>query len=102
MDEIRRACRLAETKKDAWWTARWPRRWELSTPYPGGHVLDHRGPEFAAMVAEAGGCPPSPYGLMDAAALDQSWEAAGDHGGRPYAVNVVSLQKPYRQAQLAG
>jgi len=44
MDEIRRACGLAEMKKDAWLDS--PVAKEMGTLYPlsRGHVLDHRGP----------------------------------------------------------
>ena len=49
-----------------------------------------------------GACPPSPSGLMDAAALDQKLGSLPEiMGGRPYAVNVVSLaENPCRQVQL--
>jgi malonyl CoA-acyl carrier protein transacylase len=104
MDEIRHACRLAETKKDAWMDS--PVAQEMGTLYPfiqGAMSWITEVPEFAAMVADAGGLPTIALGLMDAAALDRRLGGLPEiMGGRPYAVNVVSLaENPYRQTQLA-
>ena len=104
MDEIRHACRLAETKKDAWLDS--PVAKEMGTLYPfiqGAMSWITEVPEFAAMVADAGGLPTIALGLMDAAALDRRLGGLPEiMGGRPYAVNVVSLaENPCRQAHLA-
>ena len=103
MDEIRHACGLAETKKDAWVDS--PVAQEMGTLYPfiqGAMSWITEVPEFAAMVADAGGLPTIALGLMDAAALDQRLGGLPEiMGGRPYAVNVVSLaENPYRQVHL--
>ena len=104
MDEIRHACRLAEMKKDAWLDS--PVAKEMGTLYPfiqGAMSWITEVPEFAAMVADAGGLPTIALGLMDAAALDRRLGGLPEiMGGRPYAVNVVSLaENPCRQAHLA-
>ena len=103
MDEIRRACGLAETKKDAWVDS--PVAKEMGTLYPfiqGAMSWITEVPEFAAMVADAGGLPTIALGLMDAAALDRRLGGLPEiMGGRPYAVNVVSLaENPWRQVHL--
>ncbi|MBU4449160.1 MAG: acyltransferase domain-containing protein, partial [Proteobacteria bacterium] len=103
MDEMRRACRLAEMKKDAWVDS--PVAQEMGTLYPfiqGAMSWITEVPEFAAMVADAGGLPTIALGLMDRAALDQKLGGLPEiMGGRPYAVNVVSLaENPYRQVHL--
>jgi malonyl CoA-acyl carrier protein transacylase len=104
MDEIRHACRLAEMKKDAWVDS--PVAQEMGTLYPfiqGAMSWITEVPEFAAMVADAGGLPTIALGLMDEAALDRRLGGLPEiMSGRPYAVNIVSLaENPYRQAQLA-
>ena len=104
MDEIRHACGLAEMKKDAWLDS--PVAKEMGTLYPfiqGAMSWITEVPEFAAMVADAGGLPTIALGLMDAAALDRRLGGLPEiMGGRPYAVNVVSLaENPCRQAHLA-
>ena len=60
-------------------------------------------PEFAARVAEAGGLPTIALGLMDAETLDRRLGRLPEiMGGRPYAVNVVSLaENPFRETHLA-
>jgi len=103
MDEIRHACRLAEMKKDAWVDS--PVAQEMGTLYPfiqGAMSWITEVPEFAAMIADAGGLPTIALGLMDAVALDQKLGGLPEiMGGRPYAVNVVSLaENPYRQVHL--
>ena len=103
MDEMRRACGLAEMKKDAWLDS--PVAQEMGTLYPfiqGAMSWITEVPEFAAMVADAGGLPTIALGLMDAAALDQKLGGLPEiMGGRPYAVNVVSLaENPCRQVHL--
>ena len=79
---------------------------EMGTLYPfiqGAMSWITEVPEFASMVAEAGGLPTIALGLMDAAALDRRLGGLPEiMGGRPYAVNVVSLaENPCRQAHLA-
>jgi len=104
MDEIRHACRLAEMKKDGWLDS--PVAKEMGTLYPfiqGAMSWITEVPEFASMVADAGGLPTIALGLMDAAALDRRLGGLPEiMGGRPYAVNIVSLaENPCRQAHLA-
>ncbi|MGB8991920.1 MAG: nitronate monooxygenase, partial [Desulfobaccales bacterium] len=104
MEEIRHACRLAELKKDAWLDS--PVAKEMGTLYPfiqGAMSWITEVPEFASMVADAGGLPTIALGLMDAAALDRRLGGLPEiMGGRPYAVNVVSLaENPCRQTHLA-
>ncbi len=100
---LRLACGLAEMKKAAWVDN--PVAQEMGTLYPfiqGAMSWITEVPEFAAMVADAGGLPTIALGLMDAAALDQKLGSLPEiMGGRPYAVNVVSLaENPYRQVHL--
>ena len=103
LDEIRHACRLAELKKAVWLDS--PVAQEMGTLYPfiqGAMSWITEVPEFAAMVADAGGLPTVALGLMDAAALDLRLGGLPKiMGGRPYAVNVVSLaENPCRQVHL--
>ena len=103
MDELRRACGRAEMKKAAWLDNSVAK--EIGTLYPfiqGAMSWITEVPEFAAMVADAGGLPTIALGLMDSAALDQKLGSLPEiMGGRPYAVNVVSLaENPCRQAHL--
>jgi len=60
-------------------------------------------PEFALKVAEAGGLPTIALGMMDAETLERRLgRLPGIMGGRPYAVNVVSLaENPFKAAHLA-
>ena len=60
-------------------------------------------PEFASRVADAGGLPTIALGMMDAEALDRRLGRLPEiMGGRPYAVNVVSLaENPFRETHLA-
>ena len=60
-------------------------------------------PEFASRVADAGGLPTIALGLMDAETLDRRLGRLPEiMGGRPYAVNVVSLaENPFREMHLA-
>ena len=103
MDEMRQACGLAEMKKDVWLDS--PVAQEMGTLYPfiqGAMSWITEVPEFAALVADAGGLPTIALGLMDSAALDQKLGGLPEiMGGRPYAVNVVSLaENPCRQVHL--
>ncbi len=104
MDEMRHACGLAEMKKDVWLDS--PVAQEMGTLYPfiqGAMSWITEVPEFASRVADAGGLPTIALGLMDAETLDRRLGGLPEiMGGRPYAVNVVSLaENPCRQAHLA-
>ena len=104
MDEIRNLCRLAEAKKDCFLDS--PVAREMGTKYPfiqGAMSWITDVPEFASRVADAGGLPTIALGLMDAEALDRRLGRLPEiMGGRPYAVNVVSLaENPFRETHLA-
>ncbi|MFZ0447746.1 MAG: SDR family oxidoreductase [Desulfatiglandaceae bacterium] len=104
MDEIRNLCRQAEEKKDCFLDS--PVAREMGTLYPfiqGAMSWITDVPEFASRVAEAGGLPTIALGLMDAEALDRRLGRLPEiMGGRPYAVNVVSLaENPFRETHLA-
>jgi malonyl CoA-acyl carrier protein transacylase len=104
MDEIRNACHLAGTKKDCFLDS--PAAGEMGTVYPfiqGGMSWISDVPEFASRVADAGGLPTIALGLMDAETLDRRLgRLAEAMGGRPYAVNIVSLaENPFREMHLA-
>ena len=104
MDEIRNVCRLAEAKKDCFLDS--PVAREMGTKYPfiqGAMSWITDVPEFASRVADAGGLPTIALGLMDAEALDRRLGRLPEiMGGRPYAVNVVSLaENPFRETHLA-
>ena len=104
MDEIRNACHLAEAKKDCFLDS--PVAREMGTLYPfiqGAMSWITDVPEFASRVADAGGLPTIALGLMDAETLDRRLGRLPEiMGGRPYAVNVVSLaENPFRETHLA-
>ena len=104
MDEIRNLCHLAEAKKDCFLDS--PVAREMGTQYPfiqGAMSWITDVPEFASRVADAGGLPTIALGLMDAEALDRRLGRLPEiMGGRPYAVNVVSLaENPFRETHLA-
>ena len=104
MDEIRNVCRLAEAKKDCFLDS--PVAREMGTLYPfiqGAMSWITDVPEFASRVADAGGLPTIALGLMDAETLDRRLGRLPEiMGGRPYAVNVVSLaENPFRETHLA-
>ena len=104
MDEIRNVCHLAEAKKDCFLDS--PVAREMGTKYPfiqGAMSWITDVPEFASRVADAGGLPTIALGLMDAEALDRRLGRLPEiMGGRPYAVNVVSLaENPFRETHLA-
>jgi malonyl CoA-acyl carrier protein transacylase len=104
MDEIRDLGHLAERKKDCFLDS--PVAREMGTRYPfiqGAMSWITDVPEFASRVAEAGGLPTIALGLMDAKALERRLGRLPEiMGGRPYAVNVVSLaENPFRETQLA-
>ena len=104
MDEIRNVCRLAEAKKDCFLDS--PVAREMGTKYPfiqGAMSWITDVPEFASRIADAGGLPTIALGLMDAETLDRRLGRLPEiMGGRPYAVNVVSLaENPFRETHLA-
>lgn len=104
MDEIRSSCRLAEVKKDCFLDS--PTAREMGTKYPffqGAMTWITDVPEFASRVAETGGLPTIALGLMDAETLDRRLGRLPEiMGGRPYAVNIVSLaENPFRETHLA-
>ncbi len=103
MDEIRAACRLAETKKGCFLDS--PVAGEMGTRYPfiqGGMSWITDVPEFAARVADAGGLPTIALGMMDAETLDQRLGCLPEiMAGRPYALNFISLaENPFREMHL--
>jgi 3-oxoacyl-(acyl-carrier-protein) synthase/NAD(P)H-dependent flavin oxidoreductase YrpB (nitropropane dioxygenase family) len=104
MDEIRNLCHLAEAKKDCFLDS--PVAREMGTLYPfiqGAMSWITDVPEFASRVADAGGLPTIALGLMDAETLNRRLGHLPEiMGGRPYAVNVVSLvENPFREIHLA-
>ena len=104
MGEIRSLCRLAESKKNSFLDS--PVAREMGTLYPfiqGAMSWITDVPEFASRVADAGGLPTFALGLMDAKTLDRKLGRLPEiMGGRPYAVNVVSLaENPFRETHLA-
>ena len=104
LDEIRSLCRQAEAKKAGFLDS--PVAAEMGTRYPfiqGAMSWITDVPEFAACIADAGGLPTIALGLMDAAALDKRLGRLPEiMGGRPYALNVVTLaENPFRELHLA-
>ncbi|MGZ3472821.1 MAG: NAD(P)H-dependent flavin oxidoreductase, partial [Isosphaeraceae bacterium] len=102
--EIRNLCRMAEVKKDCFVDS--PVAREMGIKYPfiqGAMSCITDVPEFALKVADAGGLPTVALGLMDAETLDRRLGRLPEiMGGRPYAVNVVSLaENPFRETHLA-
>ena len=104
MDETRNQCHLAGAKKTCFLDS--PVAREMGTLYPfiqGAMSWITDVPEFASRIADAGGLPTFALGLMDAKALDRRLgRLPRIMGGRPYAVNVVSLaENPFRETHLA-
>ena len=104
MAEIRSVCRLAEAKMDCFLDS--PVAREMGTLFPfiqGAMSWITDVPEFASKIADAGGLPTFALGLMDAETLDRKLGRLPEiMGGRPYAVNVVSLaENPFRETHLA-
>jgi len=104
MAEIRSICRQAEAKMDCFLDS--PVAREMGTLYPfiqGAMSWITDVPEFASRIADAGGLPTFALGLMDAETLDRKLGRLPEiMGGRPYAVNVVSLaENPFRETHLA-
>ena len=104
MEEIRNLCRSAEAKKDCFLDSPVAREMGIKYPFIQGAMSSITDvPEFALRVAEAGGLPTIALGLMDAEACDRKLGRLPEiMGGRPYAVNVVSLaENPFRETHLA-
>jgi malonyl CoA-acyl carrier protein transacylase len=104
IEEIRTLCRQADTRKVCFLDS--PAAREMGTRYPfiqGAMSWITDVPEFASRVADAGGLPTIALGMMDAEALDRRLGRLSEiMGGRPYAVNIVSLaENPFREMQLA-
>ena len=104
IEEIRDLCCAAEMKKDCFLES--PVAREMGIRYPfiqGAMSCITDVPEFALKVADAGGLPTIALGLMDEATRDRSLGRLPQvMGGRPYAVNVVSLaENPFRETHLA-
>ncbi len=104
MEEIGKLCRSAEAKKDCFLDS--PVAREMGIKYPfiqGAMSCITDVPEFALRVADAGGLPTIALGQMDAGACDHKLGHLPEiMGGRPYAVNVVSLaENPFREPHLA-
>ena len=105
MEEIRNLCRSAAVKKkDCYLDS--PVAREMGIKYPfiqGAMSCITDVPEFALRVADAGGLPTIALGLMDAETRDRRLGRLREiMGGRPYAVNVVSLaENPFRETHLA-
>jgi malonyl CoA-acyl carrier protein transacylase len=104
MAEIESACRSAELKRDCFVDS--PVAREMGARYPfiqGAMSCITDVPEFASRVADAGGLPTIALGLMDSEALERTLGRLPEAmGGRPYAVNVVSLvENPFREMHLA-
>jgi malonyl CoA-acyl carrier protein transacylase len=104
MAEVRSACDTAETKNACFLDS--PVARELGVKYPfiqGAMSSITDSPAFAAAIADSGGLPTLALGLMDAQTLDNRLGRLPEiMGGRPYAVNVISLaENPFRETQLA-
>jgi malonyl CoA-acyl carrier protein transacylase len=103
IEEIRNLCRSAEVKKDCFLDS--PSAKELGTKYPfiqGAMSSITDIPAFAERIADAGGLPTIALGLMNAEALDKKLGRLPEiMGGRPYAVNIISLaENRFRESQL--
>ena len=104
MNEIDSVCRQADVKKDCFLHS--PVAAEMGVKYPfiqGAMSWITDAPEFASRVSGAGGMPTIALGMMDGQTLEQKLVDLPEiMGGRPYAVNVISLaENPFREAQLA-
>jgi malonyl CoA-acyl carrier protein transacylase len=102
--EMRTLCDAAEEKKDCFLDSPVAREMGIRYPFIQGAMSSITDiPEFASEIADAGGLPTIALGMMDAQACDRRLERLPEiMGGRPYAVNVVSLaENPFREAHLA-
>ncbi len=104
MAEMRHLCGAAEAKTTCFLDSPVAREMGIKYPFVQGAMSSITDiPEFAAEIADAGGLPTIALGLMDAQACDRRLGRLAEiMGGRPYAVNVVSLaENPFREAHLA-
>ncbi len=104
MAEMRNLCGAAEAKKDCFLDSPVAREMGIKYPFIQGAMSSITDiPEFASEIADAGGLPTIALGLMDAQARDRRLGRLPEiMGGRPYAVNVVSLaENPFRETHLA-
>ena len=104
MNEIHSVCRQADVKKNCFLHS--PAAAEMGVKYPfiqGAMSWITDTPQFASRVAGAGGLPTIALGMMDGQTLEQRLADLPEiMGGRPYAVNIVSLaENPFREGQLA-
>jgi acyl transferase domain-containing protein/NAD(P)H-dependent flavin oxidoreductase YrpB (nitropropane dioxygenase family)/NAD(P)-dependent dehydrogenase (short-subunit alcohol dehydrogenase family)/acyl carrier protein len=104
MAEIRNLCGAAEAKKDCFLDSPVAREMGIKYPFIQGAMSSITDiPEFASEIADAGGLPTIALGLMDAQACDRRLGRLPEiMGGRPYAVNIISLtENPFRETHLA-
>lgn len=104
MAEMLNLCGAAEAKKDCFLNSPVAREMGIKYPFIQGAMSSITDiPEFASEIADAGGLPTIALGLMDAQARDNRLGRLPEiMGGRPYAVNVVSLaENPFRETHLA-
>ena len=104
MAEMLNLCGAAEAKKDCFLDSPVAREMGIKYPFIQGAMSSITDiPEFASEIADAGGLPTIALGLMDAQARDRRLGRLPEiMGGRPYAVNVVSLaENPFRETHLA-
>jgi malonyl CoA-acyl carrier protein transacylase len=104
MAEMLNLCGTAEAKKYCFLDSPVAREMGIKYPFIQGAMSSITDiPEFASEIADAGGLPTIALGLMDAPARDRRLGRLPElMGGRPYAVNVVSLaENPFRETHLA-
>ena len=104
MAEMRNLCGAAEAKKDCFLDSAVAREMGIKYPFIQGAMSSITDiPEFASAIADAGGLPTIALGQIDSPARDRRLERLPEiMGGRPYAVNVVSLaENPFRDTHLA-
>ena len=104
MAETRNLCGAAEAKRYCFLDSPVAREMGIKYPFIQGAMSSITDiPEFASEIADAGGLPTIALGMMDAQACDCRLGRLPEMmGGRPYAVNVVSLaENPFRETHLA-
>jgi len=104
MAEVRNLCGAAEGKRHCFLDSPVAREMGITYPFIQGAMSSITDiPEFASEIADAGGLPTIALGLMDPQACDRRLGRFPEiMGGRPYAVNVVSLaENPFRETHLA-
>jgi malonyl CoA-acyl carrier protein transacylase len=104
MAEMRNLCGAAGAKKDCFLDSPLARQMGIKYPFIQGAMSSITDiPEFASAIADAGGLPTIALGQMDAQACDRRLGRLAEiMGGRPYALNIISLaENPFRETQLA-